>query len=274
MGNDMSGPSDKPTVRIGTSGYSFKDWLGTFYPSTLASGKMLSFYAVQFDTVEVNFTYYRMPTARTMQGMANKTPDGFRFFVKAHQSFTHKGDLSGSSEFLNGIAPMEESGKLAGLLFQFPQSFKNGEGTRQFLAEVGKTFAKFPVAIEFRDRSWDSTPVYKFLEDNGLTFVAVDEPAISTLFPRKAAATSDIGYVRFHSRNGANWYEGSVKRYDYLYSDAELKEWLPLFETIAQRAKNVFVYFNNCHRGQAAQNAKEMRELLKQAGYHVGEARE
>ena len=255
-----------PLFRIGTSGYSFEDWLGTFYPSGLTQRKMRPFYASHFDTVEVNFTYYRLPTARTTAGMADKTPDDFTFFVKAHQSFTHDLDLAAREKFLEGVAPMQERGKLAGLLFQFPQSFKNNEKNRAYLRAVAGEFKDRTVAVEFRDRSWDAEPVYRFLEENDLSFVCVDEPEISTLFPRKAAATNDTGYVRFHSRNGDNWYKDMTKRYDYLYSEEEMKEWLPMFEAVAKRARNIFVYFNNCHQGQAAQNAKEIRKLIKEAG--------
>ena len=255
-----------PIFHVGTSGYSFENWLGTFYPSGLAQQKMLPFYAAQFDTVEVNFTYYRLPTARTTAAMTDRTPDDFTFFVKAHQSFTHDRDLAARERFLEGLAPMEESGKLAGLLFQFPQSFKNNEKNRAYLRAVKEEFKDHTLAVEFRDRSWDSRPVYSFLDENDLSFVCVDEPEISTLFPRNGEVTNETGYVRFHSRNGDNWYKDMTKRYDYLYSEEEMKEWLPMFKAIAKRARNIFVYFNNCHQGQAAQNAKEIKQLIKDAG--------
>jgi uncharacterized protein YecE (DUF72 family) len=256
---------------VGTSGYSFKDWQGTFYPATMSSRGMLPFYATHFDTVEVNFTYYRMPSARTCGGMAEKTPDGFQFFVKAHQSFTHEQDLAGKRAFLDGIAPMTESGKLAGLLFQFPQSFKNNAENREYLARVAGEFAGGPsvTAVEFRDNSWARPPVYTFLEERGLSIVAVDEPRISTLFPPEAVVSSDTGYVRFHSRNGENWYKGMAERYDYLYSEQELKEWVPRLKTIGKRAKKVFVYFNNCHGGQAAENARAMKRVIEEEGLGV-----
>lgn len=255
-----------PVFHVGTSGYSFEDWLGTFYPANLSQHKMLPFYCSQFDTVEVNFTYYRLPTARTTAAMTGKTPADFTFFVKAHQSFTHDLDLAAREKFLEGVAPMKQCGKLAGLLFQFPQSFKNNENNRAYLRAVAEEFEGYTLAIEFRDRSWDNEPVYSFLEEKDLSFVCVDEPEISSLFPRKAAVTNNTGYVRFHSRNGENWYRDMSKRYDYLYSEKEMREWLPLFQAIAKRARNVFVYFNNCHHGQAARNAKEMKKLIEETG--------
>ena len=255
-----------PTVRVGTSGYSFGDWVGPFYPEGSAPGKMLPFYATQFNTVEVNFTYYRLPVARISQAMVDRTPEGFSFFVKAHQGFTHALDLKDKQAFFDGIAPMREAGRLSGLLFQFPQSFKNTEPSRQYLARLAGEFEGYVSAVEFRDRSWAVPPAYTFLEDRGLSIVAVDEPAISTLFPRDALVTGDTGYVRFHSRDGQKWYQGAVKRYDYFYTDTELKEWVPKIQAIGKRAKSIFVYFNNCHGGQAAENARSMKRLIQEAG--------
>jgi uncharacterized protein YecE (DUF72 family) len=253
-------------VRIGTSGYSFKDWVGTFYPAGVAERDMLPFYATRFDTVEVNFTYYRLPTARTMAGMAARTPPGFTFFVKAFEAFTHKQDLSDKAAFLDGVAPLQEAGKFAGLLFQFPQSFKNEAENRRYLAQLAAEFAGCDCAVEFRDRSWAAPPVCRFLEDQRLSIVAVDEPAISTLFPRDAVVSGDVGYVRFHSRDGAKWYKGMAERYDYSYTEPELKEWVPKIETIAKKAKRLYAFFNNCHQGQAAANAEALKHILRQAG--------
>ena len=157
-------------------------------------------------------------------------------------------------------------------LFQFPQSFKNTPENRRYLKAVAGEFAGDSaaagkcgtVAVEFRDRSWDVPPLYEYLEKAGLAFVSVDEPQVSTLFPPVGRATSDVGYVRFHSRDGGKWYKGAKARYDYLYSDDELREWLPKLEAIAKRARNLFVYFNNCHRGQAVENARRMKDIIRQ----------
>ena len=254
------------SIRIGTSGYSFKDWLGTFYPPRLSPSRMLHFYASVFDTVELNFTYYRMPVVRTIESINGRTPEHFRFFVKAHQSFTHGRDLAARDVFLDGLTPMRESGKLAGILFQFPQSFKNNYKNRAYLSKIADNFPEYSPSVEFRDRSWDSPPVYEFLEKNALSFVSVDEPQTSTLFPRKALATTDTGYVRFHSRNPDNWYKDSSKRYDYLYSENQLREWLPMIKEMTGKTRNIFVYFNNCHQGQAVRNARQIKALLESDG--------
>ncbi len=253
-----------PEIRIGTSGYSFPDWVGPYYPPGTKSREMLARYARDFDTVEINATYYRPPTEKAMAGMVERTPEGFSFFVKAHQDFTHQGDLSGSAAFRAALEPMRAAGRLSGLLFQFPQSFKNNEANRRHLAEVARAFPEETAAVEFRDSSWATEAVYRYLETLRLSLVSVDEPETSTLFPRVARATGAVGYLRFHSRDAGKWYAGGAARYDYRYSDEELGEWLPKLRELAERASRIRVYFNNCFRARAVENARRMKELLKQ----------
>jgi uncharacterized protein YecE (DUF72 family) len=252
-------------VWIGTSGYSFRGWSGSglFYPEGIQPRQMLSYYATHFPTVEINYTYYGMPTARTSADMAARTPEHFPFFVKAHKTLTHDRDLSTASRFLEGIEPLRQANKLKGVLCQFPQSFKNTQESRSYLSRMSDRFRSTPLAVEFRDVSWADNAVYNYLEKTGLTFVAVDEPGMPTLFPsRTPIATNDIGYIRFHSRNAENWYRSGAERYDYFYDDDELSQWLPVLEKMASRASDIFVYFNNCHANQAVENAQAMQNLV------------
>ncbi len=258
----------KTKVWIGTSGYSFHCWHGVFYPPSLPLSRMLEYYAGQFETLELNYSFYRQPTARASAAMAMRTPPGFRFFVKANQSFTHEYSLENWRVFQDGIAPLQTAGKLEGLLFQFPQSFKNRRLNRAWIDRIVETFGEYRLAIEFRDKSWVQDYVFRYFRENDLSMVAVDEPAISTLFPRMPIATNDTGYVRLHSSNAEKWYTGD-ERYDYFYSDAELNEWAELLSKIGERSRNIFVFFNNCHRGQAAQNAKAMKRIIEQAGLNL-----
>jgi len=265
----MSNPplDERPPCRvwIGTSGYSFRGWSGDglFYPEGIQPKQMLSYYAAHFPTVEINYTYYGMPTARTSADMAERTPDHFPFFVKAHKTLTHERDLSTAGRFLEGIEPLRQAEKLQGVLCQFPQSFKNTAEHRGFLSRMSEQFRDTPLAVEFRDASWADNAMYTYLKKADMTFVAVDEPAIPTLFPsRTPIATNNIGYVRFHSRNADNWYRSGAERYDYDYDDAELSQWLPVLETMAGRANDIFVYFNNCHANQAVENAQAMQNLV------------
>ena len=249
---------------IGTSGYSFDDWIGSFYLPGTRKGDMLSQYVRHFDTVEVNYTYYRMPTARTLAGMAARTPDGFTFWVKANQETTHKHNRAVAADFIEALSPLAETGKLAGVLMQFPQSFHRTDDNRQYLAMTLDDFAELPVAVEFRHRSWQTRQTDDGLADRNVSLVIPDAPAIDNLYHHVAAVTNRFGYLRLHSRNAEKWYAGAVERYNYGYSSEELTDlaskWLPL----AELTEKVFVYFNNCHAAQAADNAEAFRRLLGQ----------
>ena len=254
--------SDK--IIVGTSGYSFADWVGAFYPAGMKSGEMLTEYARHFDTVELNFTYYRMPTVKTLGSIAARTPEGFAFWVKANQETTHKHNRSVAGQFIDALSPLRKADKLAGVLMQFPQSFHRTVANRQYLAGVLDDFAELPLAAEFRHRSWQTPETDAGLADREVALVVPDAPDIDSLFHHEPALTSPLGYLRLHSRNADKWYAGGAERYDYRYNDDELKElvrrWLPLAET----AEKVFVYFNNCHAAQAAENAEAFRRLLGQ----------
>ncbi len=249
---------------VGTSGYSFADWVGPFYPPGTRSGDMLGHYARHFDTVELNFTYYRMPTTRTLAGIAARVPEGFRFWVKANQETTHKHNRTIAGEFLEALSPLTEADKLAGVLLQFPQSFHRTVANRQYLAGVLDDFADLPLAAEFRHRSWRTAETDQGLADRNVSLVIPDAPAIDNLYHHDAAVTARVGYLRLHSRNADKWYAGGAERYDYRYNDAELqdlvRQWLPL----AELTEKIFVYFNNCHAAQAADNAEAFRRLLGQ----------
>ncbi|MBI2192564.1 MAG: DUF72 domain-containing protein [Planctomycetes bacterium] len=254
---------------VGTSGYSFRDWVGPFYPEGLAGRDMLAFYARQFDTVELNFTYYRIPEAPMMARIAEAVPDSFRFFVKANEATTHRRDRAAAPSFLEAIEPLRASGKLAGLLAQFPYSFKNQEGSRRYLFELREDFSAENVVVEFRHRGWVREPIFDLLERLRMGFCCVDEPDLPGLLPRLARATSDTAYVRFHSRDAGKWFSGDAQqRYHYLYSPEELQEWLPRAQALVHDPKvaNLFVFFNNCHAGHAAANALQFQKMLQEAG--------
>ncbi len=254
-------------VAVGTSGYRYADWKGAFYPQGLPEAQELEFYAQRFSTVELNFTYYRLPNARTIEAMVKKTPPGFTFWVKANEATTHQQDRSVAAAFNEALAPAREAGRLAGILCQFPYSFRNTEGTRAYLAAVREDFPHDPLVVEFRNAGWANEAVFAFLRANKLGFCCVDEPAIRGLMPRIAIATATAAYVRFHSRDASKWYEGGGKeRYNYLYRREELQEWLPKVQKLSTEAENVYVFFNNCHAGQAAVNAEEFRKLLTEIG--------
>ena len=248
---------------IGTSGYSFDDWVGTFYPPGTRKQDMFALYAQAFSCVEINYTYYRLPTARTIAAIDRKSPDGFAFWVKANQETTHKANRAVSAEFLDALAPMRESGKLAGVLLQFPQSFHRTLATRKYLAAAIDDLAAVPLAVEFRHCSWQSPETLAGLRERNVMLVVPDVPDIASLFHCPPTATTGTGYVRLHSRDASKWYASGADRYDYEYSDEELAELAREWTELDEPADKVFAFFNNCHAGQAAENAEAFRRIVE-----------
>lgn len=253
-------------IAVGTSGYSFDDWEGNFYPPGLPKGKRLDFYRDHFKVTEINSTYYRIPHAAVFYNIAKKVGDDFEFMVKTHRSFTHdRKDLeSPTGEFNEALKPMIESGKLRGYLAQFPFGFKSSKLNLDYILSGKDLFGDIPLYVEFRHQSWDKPEVYETLKTNGIGFCSVDEPSLPGLFPSKAEITTNIGYIRLHGRNSANWWGKGGDRYDYLYSPEELKEWKSKIDSLKSRADKIYLFFNNCHLGQAVRNAKMFVELIQQ----------
>lgn len=294
---------------IGTSGYSFADWVGPFYPPGTKSADFLPYYASQFGCVEVNSTYYGVPEPRVLANMERKTPPGFRFIVKLNQAMTHEGSRERElyERFRNVLRPLKDAGKYDGLLAQFPWRFKREERTKAHLEFLREALPGEPLWVEFRHDSWMHPRLPEWLAERSLGYCAVDEPALPGLVPPVTHVTNGIGYVRFHGRNAANWWRsGAVERgslhaergsgaagatgaslvreggpapplprsreqlrYDYDYSERELSEWLGRLNELAKQAKQTYLFFNNCHAGQAARNAKLMEELLRRQGRFI-----
>jgi uncharacterized protein YecE (DUF72 family) len=315
----------KADIVIGTSGYSFPDWVGPFYPPGIERSKMLDYYVRHFPAVEVNATYYRIPPPGTLRAMERKTPPEFQFVVKTHHDMTHERSLEPDlyRAFARAVEPVSAAGKLHGLMAQFPFSFRRTAENEAFLRELKRRLPEVPLFVEFRHRSWSDEEVFPRLDEEGIGYVSVDEPDLPGLMPSTARVTgaNRIGYVRLHGRNKENWWrnpergrpdrgsggatgarEGSAAgpapdpaaaaasrdygplfaadrpppppgpsgassdRYDYLYSEPELQEWVEKIREMTVKAKKTFVFFNNCHVGQAATGAKLMRRLLEGEG--------
>jgi uncharacterized protein YecE (DUF72 family) len=253
-------------IHVGTSGYSFADWVGPFYPPGTRSGDFLGYYASQFGCVEVNSTYYRIPHPRVLEQMQQKTPAGFRFVVKLHQSMTHEGATGEQlyRQFLAVLEPLKAAGKYHGLLAQFPWAFRRTDPNKLHLERLRALLPDEPLWVEFRHASWMHPKLPDWLRERALGYCAVDEPDLPGLVPPVTHLTTDTGYVRLHGRNAATWWgRGGGDRYDYDYSERELKEWVTRVTALAQQAKQTYLFFNNCHAGQAARNAKLMEELLR-----------
>jgi uncharacterized protein YecE (DUF72 family) len=170
-------------IRVGTSGYSFADWVGPFYPAGTPRGKMLDEYVHHFDVVEINSSYYRIPSAAMFERMEQKTPAGFEFVVKLFRGMTHEieDDPQMFREFVDSVTPLKDADKFAGFLAQFPWKFKNGKAEKAHLVSLRKRLGEAPLFVEFRHDSWVEDKTFEFLRDLGVGYCSVDEPRLKGL---------------------------------------------------------------------------------------------
>jgi uncharacterized protein YecE (DUF72 family) len=281
-------------LRIGTSGWNYPTgrgtWNGIFYPDTgeRPSGfDELAFYAERFNTVEVNSTFYGQPRANVSLGWVRRTPPGFEFAVKLYQKFTHpdfgrraagggrqaspvdKPSVSAADidAFKSGIEPLAAADRLGPLLAQFPASFKDSPAAREYLDWLLATFADYDVAVELRHRSWSdrSEAVFDLLRGHGAAWTQIDEPKFrfsirQDLLPN----VKDFYYMRLHGRNVEQWWEHeqAEDRYNYLYSEAELRPLAEAVRTARALVKKQYIYLNNHFAAQAVADAAVLRHLL------------
>jgi uncharacterized protein YecE (DUF72 family) len=251
-------------IMLGTSGFSYDDWIGTVYPEDLTRWKWLPFYASLFDTVELNVTYYRLPSTKIATGWVDRTPENFRFSVKAHRSLTHERKKPDFNAYIESLSPLIESGKLASVLAQFPHSFHPTPANRDYLLRLHEGLSELPVVIEFRDSAWISEETFNQLETLGLGYCCVDEPQLKGLMPPVTHASGPVAYVRFHGRNAERWWqhEHAWERYDYTYSEPELADWVPRIKELEAVAPLTLVYANNHYRGQSVDTLRKLERLL------------
>ncbi len=264
---------DKDKIKIGTSGWSYADWKTVFYPEKIKQYEMLDYYAKHFPIVEINFTYYRMPERKHLTKMSQRVPDDFEFFVKANQDMTHykitevrRKDLPQIfQEFYNAIIGLGD--KVKGILYQFPWSFKPTEENYkhlEFIAQfIQSTGQVSDIIFEFRNREWLTKRTSELMRKYNIVYCCVDEPRLKGLIPPIVRVTGPFAYIRFHGRNSKAWWKGDSKeRYNYLYTKEELQEWIPKIEQLSKEADTVYIFFNNCHSGNAVKNAEMLQEML------------
>jgi uncharacterized protein YecE (DUF72 family) len=255
-------------IKVGTSGFSYPEWRGPFYPEGLPQQRMLDFYADHFAAVEINSTYYHIPPPRNMAAMAKRAEGRLEFAVKAHQDMTHSREKLDDAlpAFREAIQPLREADALGCVLLQFPFSFKAGTENADFLCRMAGELAPVPAVVEFRHRSWTSEETFQLLRELGLAYCCVDEPRLPNLPPPIVQATAPLAYVRFHGRNREKWWthKEAWERYDYLYSQAELREWVPKIRSLAEATEKCYAFFNNHARGQAVTNAQMLIRLLSE----------
>ena len=235
------------SVRIGTSGWTYAHWKGVFYPDDWPKAKWLEYYAQEFDTVELNATFYRLPNETTFQNWFKRTPEGFFWALKASRYITHIKRLADVNEALKRFYDLvgHLDTKLGPLLFQLPPSLK-------YDAHLAKTFLEhldpsFRHAIEVRHPSWLNSEFFRQLQDNNTAFCISDTAG---RYPYREEITADFVYIRLH---------GSRKLYASEYTQEELEIWA---EKITSWGRETFLYFDNDFEGYAVRNARRLRHLL------------
>lgn len=293
-------------IRTGTCSWTEKTLIqsGEFYPRNVRTAESrLQFYASRFDTVEIDSTYYAIPTKSNAYLWAQRTPENFVFHIKVYGALTGHGidprtlppDIRAelpqkdknqkhvyvkepsllriiNDKFMDALYPLMSASKLGVMLFQFPPWLiykpENLDNILKFKGMIGRN----QMAVEFRHGSWYASnireTVFHFLRNNQIIHVAADEPQFGSLatIPFVPQTTADIAYYRLHGRNRDTWLKKGVDtslRYAYMYSDEELKEFVPHVRTSAARATETYVMFNNCHGGFAMRNAEKMKAIIK-----------
>jgi uncharacterized protein YecE (DUF72 family) len=300
-------------IRVGTSGWSYPDWAGVFYPPQKPRGfDELAYLARFFDAVEVNSSFYRPPTARMGESWLRRTPPGFEFTYKLYQKFTHERPLAWTpadvAEYKAGLEPVRAAGRLGAVLAQFPWSFCADDAAFRHLEAVRRDFGDLPLVVEVRHVSWTGPQAVKFLKDAGMGFCCIDQPPSRSGVPPMTLVTSPVGYVRLHGRNREAWFKrarqpgalrggspdpprgnppppplcaagqetrraelpcgikrdaGRDERYNYLYREEELQEWIERIHQIARAGEKTYVFTNNHYRGQAPANALQILSKLR-----------
>jgi uncharacterized protein YecE (DUF72 family) len=228
-------------VRVGTSGYNYPEWRGTFYPEKFSTNKMLAYYAERFPTVEINYTFYRMPTEKLLSGWAEGTPDGFSFTLKAPRRITHDAKLQRCEDTLQSFCRIANTlgPKLGVLLFQLPPNFKkNAEVLREFLELLPEGTR---AAFEFRNASWLDAETFDALRARNVALCIADSEKMTT----PLEATADYGYFRLRD-------EG--------YQDADIEKWAAAIKAFPP--KDTYVYFKHEEQGLGPEFARKLMRAL------------
>jgi uncharacterized protein YecE (DUF72 family) len=230
-------------VRVGTSGYNYPEWKGSFYPDDMKPSKMLPYYAERFSTVEINATFYRMPTAATVEGWAKAVPDAFTFVLKAPQRITHFARLKNVDDPVRVFSDIAGrlGARLGPLFFQLPPNFQRD------VSRLGDLLVQLPparrAAFEFRHPSWFADDVYDRLRSRNAALCIADTETGST----PAVATADWGYLRLRAVD---------------YTDAQLTQWAATLQRIGAGWRDAFVFFKHEERGTGPALAKRFEAVL------------
>jgi uncharacterized protein YecE (DUF72 family) len=286
-------------IRVGTSSWTDPTLIDSgWYPSKAKDAEArLRYYTSQFDLVEVDSSYYGMPSERNAHLWVERTPDDFVFNIKAYALLTQHPAETASlpaairhgfsrrrvyqkdvpakivdmlfEQFAMALQPLRSANKLGALLFQFPEWFTPSQENREYVERCQRLLDGFRLAIEFRNRTWmePPEPTLQWLEDLNLTLVCVDGPQgfPSSMPPVVAATSEQLAFVRFHGRNTETWNKKGIsaaERFNYRYQETELGEWVPRIDELAEQAREVHVLFNNCFQDHGVVNAKQLASML------------
>ncbi|MFP4497032.1 MAG: DUF72 domain-containing protein [Vulcanimicrobiota bacterium] len=272
-------------IKIGTCGFSFKDWKGTVYPENIKDRDILPFYnkTLGMDIVEIDVSYYQLLPQNVAESWNSKTDRDFLFTIKCHKDITlnemgkvdplalNNGDVF--DKFLYSYTPIINNNKLLTFLAQFGPAFNKNKKNVQYLSLLKEKFKSLPLTIEFRHKSWlekeNREDTFTHLRRLNLGYAVVDEPQVRSLAPFILNNTNPVGYFRFHGRN-RDWFTATGdERYNYEYSDDELREFIPFIKELEKRTAVTTVFFNNCHSGAALKNSVKLRQMLGIAGYNA-----
>jgi uncharacterized protein YecE (DUF72 family) len=280
-------------IRVGTAGWSYKDWDGIFYPPGMARRKQhpLEYLARFFDTTEINTSFYgplKPELAKLWCKKVASVNRNFLFTAKLYRAFTHSPIAVMEPTSAATIRPTDEDemrtregldaianeGRLGALLIQFPVSFKNTSLNREYLERLLRQFIEYPRVVEVRHSSWnDAETLAAFVQQN-VGFCNIDQPLLGRSLAPTEHVTSAIGYVRLHGRNYEHWFadhlsadQGSDSdnrndRYNYLYNERELAGWKQRIENVAERAQATYVITNNHFESKAGVNALELKAMI------------
>lgn len=255
-------------IYIGTSGFYYKDWIGSFYPSNIKREDFFYFYSRIFNALEVNSSFYKIPPMSTTEKLAKIAPKDFKFTFKIPQTITHQFIFNNKDiyNFKKSLEPIIEQNKLGGILAQFPYSFHKNHKNIQILMKTIEILKNIKIIVEFRSKEWIDDEILSILQENDAGFCNVDEPDISNLMPQTSITTSDIGYIRFHGKTKDKWFEHTTaaERYDYEYNEQELREWMPKIKEINEKVNELYMFANNHFMGKATVTAKILKELAKE----------
>lgn len=264
-------------ILIGTSGYDHVELKGSFYPMDLRRKDFLTYYSTKFNALELNTTFYGMPTVEKINSFLERTEDRIHYSIKVNRLLTHditRNWKNDAQDFKTALSPMLKKNLLSSVLFQFPESFHYTNDNRFYLSDLLNEFFDFPTVVEFRHRSWIKESVFEGLEKRNSGIVFCDMPQLKNLPNGFSCGTPFIGknaYIRMHGRNENGWYVNSLNqqettRYDYEYSIDELKSFIPVIEQSLKEGRTVQMYFNNHPKGTGTKNALEMQELIRSHG--------